>query len=54
MLNFKYDHATKHSYINNNDLYNKSKTQFNTVYRLSAQITYRSHRSELSSSIELD
>jgi len=35
MLNFKYDHVTKHSHMNNNDLYNKPETQFNTVHDMS-------------------
>ncbi len=35
MLNFRYNYVTKHSYINNNDLYNKSETQSNTVHNMS-------------------
>ncbi len=34
MLNSKYDYAIKHSYINNNDLYNKSEIQFNIIYNI--------------------
>jgi len=34
MLNFKYNYAMKYSHINNNDLYNKSETQFNTIYNM--------------------
>jgi len=35
MLNFRYNYVTKHSHINNNDLYNKSETQFNIMYNMS-------------------
>jgi len=34
MLNSEYDYVIKHSHINNNDLYNKSETQFNTVHNI--------------------
>ncbi len=35
MLNFRYNYTIKHSHINNNDLYNKSKTQFNIIHNMS-------------------
>jgi len=45
MLNFKYNHATKHSYINNNDLYNKSETQFNIIHNMSDLTQLTAHLS---------
>jgi len=35
MLNSEYNYVIKHFYINNNNLYNKSETQFNTIYNIS-------------------
>jgi len=35
MLNSEYNYVIKHSHINNNDLYNKSETQFNTMHNMS-------------------
>jgi len=45
MLNFRYDHVTKHSHINDNDLYNKSETQFNTVHSMSDLTQLTAHLS---------
>jgi len=45
MLNSEYDYVTKHSHINNNDLYNKSETQFNTVHNMSDLTQLTAHLS---------
>jgi len=45
MLNSEYNYATKHSHINNNDLCNKSKTQFNTVHNMSDLTQLTAHLS---------
>ncbi len=45
MLNSEYNHVTKHSHINNNDLYNKSETQFNTMHNMSDLTQLTAHLS---------
>jgi len=45
MLNFRYNHVIKHSHVNDNDLYNKSETQFNTVHNMSDLTQLTAHLS---------